>query len=658
MPAGPRRDRLARSGTMTAVPDAPVDPHRATSTHPPRRRPRGRVWWLGGGLLLLVLLVVAALPLLGVRGDAQQAAADLEAAAQALEDDDVAAARDHVASAREHVDEAREGAEGIGGDLWSVVPVAGTAVDDVRHLLDALDDTTAVAEIGVDLYPSVAGEQATLFRNETLDLPTLERVTSAAREAGGHLVAAAESLEQVEATTPLVGDTIAAQRDTATAQIAPMAEAYTELEPMLDQLPGVFGAQGERNYLVAMLNPAELRYSGGATLAFAPMSWRDGTLKLGESVDTTAIPRLNNLPISWPKVRGNTFHRSEKMIVKNATFAPSWSVSGEELLRAWKSATGKNYDGLIAVDVVTLARLFGVTGGVEVPGYGRLTEDNLVKTLIGSYDEYYPDPSTQDDLSAQIIPAFKDQLFDGGDYVAKASVLSQAAAGRHFALYFRDAEVQDGFAALGLEGDLAEPTGDYLGVFSQNTNGSKVDYWQRRTVSDKIRLETDGTAHHRLSVRVHNDTPPYVAPVPDPKFGYFTRWAGMFLTSFVPHHAEVERATSDGEPWDGQVRRFREHGFMLHQLMIEPSSAARVSTSYRVPDAAQTSEDELTYQLSVDPQGMVIPQRLDLRLTLPEGYTATELPAGWTVESDHTLRFTTEAFDASQTFEFTASAAD
>ncbi len=75
---------------------------------------------------------------------------------------------------------------------------------------------------------------------------------------------------------------------------------------------------------------------------------------------------------------------------------------------------------------------------------------------------------------------FQQSLFGGGDYVAKGRVLGEAADGRHFATYFRDDEVQQGFAAVGLSGDLADTPGDYLFVGTQNTNGSKVDYYQRR----------------------------------------------------------------------------------------------------------------------------------------------------------------------------------
>ena len=76
--------------------------------------------------------------------------------ADALRAGDIRAANDYVVSARAHVDRAMDASHGIGGDVWQHVPVAGGGVSDVRHLVEALDDATAIAEIGVDALPAGA----------------------------------------------------------------------------------------------------------------------------------------------------------------------------------------------------------------------------------------------------------------------------------------------------------------------------------------------------------------------------------------------------------------------------------------------------------------------------------------------------------------------
>jgi hypothetical protein len=429
-----------------------------TSSVPHVRRTLPR--WMRGGsrrrrtilitlLVLVAALVALAIPLLAVPGDAQAAKEDLSAAKVALQAGDTASAGTSVVRARDHIDSAQDGTQGLGGDVWSRIPVLGTPVADARHLVQALDDATAVAEIGVDLYPLVAGKHATLFRDGQAERQTLDRVIAGAREAGAHLTSAEDELTQVRGSTPFVGASIAARRDEAADQVIPLAEGFTRLEPLLDELPGFLGFEGKRNYVIAMLNPAELRYSGGAALAFAPMTSNEGALEIGKAFSLSDDPRLT-LRHTWRKVKGNKFHRSDTRLA-NSTFAPSWSVSGRELLRAWRSATGRGFDGVLAVDVVATAKVLAATGPTTVPGIGKLTGDNLAKVLVGSYDDYYPDPADQDQTFATVVASLQQRLFTGGGYVAKAKALGDATDGRHLALFMQDPDIQAGFAALGLD---------------------------------------------------------------------------------------------------------------------------------------------------------------------------------------------------------------
>jgi len=597
----------------------------------------------------LAILALLALPLLRVPGDAQAAKQELSAAVASLRDGDVAAGREAVARARSHVEEAQDSAQGLGGDIWSRIPVLGTPVSDARHLVQVLDDATSTAEIGVDLYPSVAGKKATLFRDQQVDRQTLDRVIQGAREVAGHLSSAERSLGEVRATTPFVGDRIATLRDQAAAEVEPMAGAVAQVEPLLQELPAVLGFEGRRRYLIAMLNPAELRYSGGAALSFAPMSWDKGGLDLGQTFSLVEDDRLRGL-LTWPGVQGNDFHRRNTRLA-NATLAPSWSVSGEELLRGWRSATQDRYDGVIALDVVTMSGLLEATGPVDVAGVGRLTSANVVETLVGSYDDYYPDPTVQDQKNATIAAALQQMLFNGGDYVAKARALKTAADGRHLALYFRDDDHQAAFADLGMSGDLTKPTGDYVGVFTQNRSGSKVDYYQRRSVTLDVDLAEDGTATNQLEVLLDNDTPPFVAPAPDPRRGYFTRWSRLAVAAFLPLDASVDSFSVQRQPWQGEVGQFFDHSYTSQWAVIPPGESARLEASYRVPGAAETSESgALTYRLAVDPQSTVFPASAEIRVHLPDGYASTALPEGWS-EQEGTLTFSTDALDVSQEWE-------
>src|SRR5262245_12102927 len=92
-----------------------------------RNRRRRRRLVILGSLVVVVLggvaLALLARPLLSAKDQAHAAQDDLTSAKAALEKDHYREARRYVDSARAHVDQAQSDVGGLGGDVWSHVPV-------------------------------------------------------------------------------------------------------------------------------------------------------------------------------------------------------------------------------------------------------------------------------------------------------------------------------------------------------------------------------------------------------------------------------------------------------------------------------------------------------------------------------------------------------
>lgn len=628
---------------------------------PSLRRPsaRGllRPWTVIGGLfLLLVVLALLAIPFLKAPGHAEGARTDLEAAKSSLESGDVASAQASVESARRHADEVQDAMQGIGGDVWSLVPVVGEPISDVRHLGNALDHLTTAAEAAVEAWPAVNGKQATLFGDRSVDVETLRMLVGAVDEASINLDAAQLELSRVGDSALGVGTRLADARDEATAVLSPVAAGARRARPLADALPTLFGADGERTYLLALLNPSEQRFSGGAPLTLMPMQVTDGRLTMGEARDTSDrdLYRVGR----WDRVEGNPFHTG-KLRLSTATFAPDWSVSGEELLRGWARRTGEEADGLVAVDVVALADLLRITGPVEAPIYGTIDATNFTQKMVGDYDAF-PDNEARHDLNLAIVPVFAERLLSPGQGVDKIESLRTSAEGRHFALWMRDEEVQAAIADIGLAGQLSDTDHDYLAVFNQNTNVSKSDYWQRRAVTSEVELREDGSAKVRLRISVHNDSPPYAnQQYGDPRGGSSrTRWNGMTLGVFLPEGVEVTSAAIAGGPVGTEVFDYYGRPYKLLRLVLPPGETREALLEYDVPAAAVAPGDgTLTYRLDATPQGLVIPQALSVTVRWPKGYDVSELPEGWTRTGRGVASYVDPGLVTQPSFSITGSAA-
>jgi uncharacterized protein DUF4012 len=586
-------------------------------------------------LLAGVALALLARPLVSAKHESQAAQSDLEAAKDALSKQKVDLARRYVQQARVHVEHAQDDAGGVGGDVWSVVPVAGTAVDDERHLVDALDQTTSVAEIGVRIYPIASGSSVDLIRGRRVDIPTLKDLAFRTSAIGPHLDQALSDLGLVKGSTPLVGGSIDRAKNTALSYLGPLQDSYQNNEPLLRSLPAILGADGTRTYLLAMLNPAELRYSGGAALSFTSIRFDHGVVSFSQTRNAEDLSGVGAIQ-RWPRVPGNTFHPRPAERVVNSTFSPWWSVSGEELLRGYQKAfPGQKFDGMVGIDLQGLAGLFKITGPIDMPPVGKVTSDNLVQVLAGSYGEF---SSTEErhQLNAALVPAFREQFFNGGKMQEKVKSFVTSAKGRHFFTYFRNPTFQHRFGRVGLSGDLSPTPYDYVGVFSQNLNGSKTDYWQHRALTSTVHLRPDGSAQVNLHVAVSNDAPPYTGTTPDPRTGYGTRYLGTMVGVFMPRHSTLRAVRINGRPAHVKVHLPKVHSvrnrkYVQGQMMLNYQQTNTMDVTYRMNQASQVVDaSHMIYNLTADPQGLVTPEVLHVKVTWPAGYRPSDqLPEGW-----------------------------
>lgn len=602
------------------------------------------------GTLLLGLAI--AVPLGWTWWQGKQAQASLERAMVSLQDQDVDEARGYVEDARVHADRGLATRHGLLGTLWHNLPILAPAADDAVRMAAAVDHLTAVAEAGVAIYPQLTGDEGRLVTNGRVDLPALAEVLDSFEGVRTHVAAAQDSLSAVEADAPLIGGKIADLRDDGLAGLEPVGRGVDTLAPLADVLPDLLGKNGQRDYLIAILNPAEQLYSGGTPLAFTPMSVRDGRIEMGVPQDT-ATHGAAFVPRYWPKVKGNPFHRG-RLRIGTATFAPDWSVSGEESLRAWRSLRGKQMDGLIAIDVMALRDLVAITGPLDVPFYGEVTADNFVQTLIGSYDSI-PDYRVRHQINQTLVPIFRDRLFRTGQFLEKFQALAANADGRHFAVYLRDPAAQAALARLGLTGELSDTDHDYLGVFTQNAVPSKTDYWQSRTVTSDVQLAVDGSARVTATTRIHNDSTPYPFRGPDPREGYSTRFATLSIAHFLPRGVSNVLARLGVKLIEPVVNDFYGRPFVRQTVAFRPQQTREFAVAYDVPRAAVVAGDRLTYRLDIDPQGLVRPSAVTVIVHLPPGSELVELPEGWVKIDAETIGWGGAALISGQSFEVTLS---
>lgn len=604
------------------------------SLHRLRARPSGPVWALlavAGGLLLFVAWFL--LGLLGSAGDLGKAAGatrtGLGRVDAALTAGDPAEARRALQAAQGNL----AGADAIAGRsqvrLAARVPVLSGSVADLRRLLGAAHRGTRAAGLAIALYeradPGPSGPA--LVRDRRVDLAALGGIRGQAGDLLGELEAARRELHQVRGGALSPG--AARARSSGLRQLDQLSGRVRSLVPALEVLPSALGRDRPRTYLVVLTTAAELRPSGGTPLAALRVRVADGRILVQER---DAGVSLHHADVRWTSAPGDPWSSGGRFDdFSMANSSPHFPTSGNELVRAYRALTGESLDGVLCVDPMALRALLRATGPVTVPAYGRVTAANVARlTMQVAYDRW-PDATTRRRHNQRLVEAVVRRFLDGHLLLEKLQALGAEAAERHLQVYATEPRLQAVLGRTGLDGALSPAGQDYLAVFTSNTNASRIDYFQRRAVDQRVQLRPDGSASVTRTIRVENRAPGSAGLEPAARTGYSSPLSTATLATYLPAGARLGAVRVDGRPVAPSLATETGRLLLRVDLGLEAGRGVTVTVGYLVPAPSRQGDGGVGYELVADPQAMATPPELRVEVVAPEGMAVRAGP-GWAAQ--------------------------
>jgi hypothetical protein len=365
----------------------------------------------------------------------------------------------------------------------------------------------------------------------------------------------------------------------------------------------MLGLDRNRTYVVVLTNLAQSQPSGGTPEAVARLRVSNGAIAVEAPPTGAAFTEL-----------------------ADASSSPNFPTAGEELLRAYEAMGGGPADGVVSVDPLALRGFLGVTGGMTVPGYGRLTSDNVTTQIMGDAYVRWPDQNVRRRHNQALLEAMLRRLFDGR-LLTTAKALGSEARGRHLQVYMRDGRLRQATAAAHLDGALAAAAQDYLAVYTKNEGDNRLDVGQQRRIRQRVELLGDGSANvTRTTVISYPDggpggTPPGSASAPS---------SSSVIAVYLPPAATGLTVRVDGRPTRAVQGQEAGRPFARVGVTIRPGASVVVAIGYRLSSAAARTADGLRYEIAADPQPLASPARLTLEVAVPDGMTVKP-GQGWSV---------------------------
>ena len=599
-----------------------------------RRRRRRKVVWIAlaaVAVACVLVLALATLSALAVRKHLQDGRDALSTGRSALIDGDAGSALADFDRAGEDFRAGAHEARSPWLSIVNAVPILGRTPRTVRAVADAGVDTaeaaTELAQAVVDL-PGGLGALAPTATGFPID--HLEGITTAlvrADQLTGQAVAAVEA-----APTGLVLPPVASALASARTQLSDIHRQIDAASRIMQGLPAFLGADQPRHYFVGASTPAELRGTGGVIGAFAILTIDDGHLSLSDFLPTHSLPRPNVDQVPAPSAEYSTnydFFRTGVAFWLNANMTPDFPLAAKAIWLGYRQAKGETLDGVIVADPFALQALMRVTGPVRMAKTGiRVSKHNVVAFMTNrAYALFDTNAERQLVLGRVAESVLRSFLAAGGDPLAQLRALFSAFKDGHIKVWSANPAMEQGFALTSAGGAFRPSGTDVVSVITNSFSGTKLDFWQRRTIVDDVQLGSAGEASASLVVELANDSPtsgypPYVIG----PYKHFSREPGQnvaLVHLYCGAGCVLQGATEGGKPV--QLRQFEEGGYPFYENYVRTDSGdtARLAANLLLPHAWTGGDTGGTYRLSFIGQTTIRPITLRVVIHPPDGMRFT-----------------------------------
>jgi Protein of unknown function (DUF4012) len=547
----------------------------------------------------------------GFLGGVLEAARDLSASSQAmrtkltqvdaaLADGDVAGAAVAADGARADLRTALRVTDRRAVRMATHVPVLSATMVDLQHLLSSATHVVEAADRAVTVYAKFGSDRPTVLRNSRVNLSALAQARTETDAILQDLASARAELLKVSGG-PLEPGVSKARTDGLT-QLEAVEGRIRPIVFFLRVGPSVLGLDRNRTYVVVMTSLAQSQPSGGTPEAVARLRVSNGVIAVEASPTGAAFTEL-----------------------ADANSSPNFPTAGEELLGAYEAMGGGPADGVVSVDPLALRGFLGVTGGMTVPGYGRLTSDNVATQIMRDAYERWPDQNVRRRHNQALLEAVLRRLLDGRQLLTTAKALGSEASGRHLQIYMRDGRLRQATAAAHLDGALAAAAHDYLAVYTDNEGDNRLDFGQQRRIRQRVELRGDGSAKVTRTMVISYPASPRAGPD-----GASAPSSSSVVAVYLPPAGTGLTVRLNDRPVRAVQGQEAGRPFVRVGVTIRPGASVVVAIGYRLASAAARTAGGLVYEIATDPQPLASPARLTLEVAVPDGMTVKR-GQGWSV---------------------------
>ena len=458
-----------------------------------RSRGRKRLYIIIGVVaVLLIALVAAAFAAVGsakeMKSQATQVLQDVKSIQTAIGENDYAAA----AQSAQHASELTGSIAGeLSSPLWmvaSIIPVYGQDISGMRDLMTALDDAFDEGLVPLTKTLEANPPDSLISTDRRINVAAVTQLLDAVQDAAPSMQKCADVAESLP---EMHIEQLKSVVDPAKEKLTTINATFQKAAALAPVAGPVLGANGNRTYLIAAQNSAELRSSGGFPGSMGTLEIRDGEIILNDFSRVTDV-----LTDVTPASAGITdeeyalFSAHGMDVPYDAGVDPDFSRVAAIWAASYEERNAINLDGVISITPSVVQDILAIVGPITLADGTVLDGSNATRVL--QHDIYWKylsngaDPegtglAVTDALFAQAAHETFNKLFENlnsATMIKFASCMAQNMENRTVMFWLTDTGEQAMLASLGCSGALnSDSSKPELGVFYSAWIGSKMGWY-------------------------------------------------------------------------------------------------------------------------------------------------------------------------------------
>ncbi|RLC78068.1 MAG: hypothetical protein DRI61_10440 [Chloroflexi bacterium] len=478
--------------------------------------------------------------------------------------------------------------------------------------------------------------------------PGLEALAYALNQGQGSLAEAREGVRQaLRAREQMDVDALSPRLKRLVLKLDPLLSLLYDALSLAPEAPELLGMERPYSYLILAQNSDELRATGGFITGAGFVTLDKGRIAELSFQDSYAVDDLRK-PYPPPPTPLYRYMLAELWLFRDSNWSPDFPTSARQAAYFFTYGTGKEVDGVIAVDFWFLRMLIEAVEPLNVPGFEEpLTRDNVMDLLRAARGGVPPGRKLggwwkqRKSFMSSLAQVLQERLEKGDvNFKALFKAVWKGLREKHLLIYVKNPRLAGFLAQKGWDGALEAYTGDFLMVVDSNVGFNKVNPLVEERISYEVNLESLESSLHILYINHSRGTAADCDPSPRYEVNYeedMHRCYWNYLRVYVPEEAQLLEATPAPLPelclhnrrWGGAgletltvgPPEFGRNVFALYFLLPRGEQREQ-SFRYRLPQAViRWKEGAFTYSLKIQKQPGTLSIPVEVRVILPSGAT-------------------------------------